>query len=240
MSDIYSGTWLRRWVMVDGWPRCPETALDLATADEGAIAGVMAGNAAVRAAGAAAEEYEAAARVIAGREPPVEDEAAWQDRAAAQAVIDAAGPDLCRLVRTRAGLLELEEEDAWTLRLPPLPGELDPRAETAEWVSGTWVVRSMTSEELAAHPLRPAPAMGKMAFGALLTDTLGAERAAVVLARFAAVLALATDARFIDVFDAIDGDPARPGYAVQLTAAGEVTEAEVASLRAGWPRARRG
>lgn len=247
-SDIYNGgRYLLRWTLVDGYPRCVETALYLADADEGEIAQALAANRAVRAAVTAVESYEAAQRLLAGDEPErwvdgtneqglpiLVSNPAWEARLSAQTEAIGAGAELIHMARTRADALD-EGEAPYDLTLPPLP-TLDPRTETADWVGGVWVVRDLTGDELAVHPLRPAAYMSKMAFGKLVRTALGGYGDAI-LGMFAGVLTLADNVDWVDVFDSIDGDPDRPGYAAQLLAAEAVTEEQVGALRQGWVRA---
>lgn len=61
---------LRRWMMLDGQPRCPFDALDVYRLTPAEAAAVLAGNAAVREAVAAVEALEAAHRIRSGEEPP--------------------------------------------------------------------------------------------------------------------------------------------------------------------------
>jgi hypothetical protein len=71
MPDRYrSGRYLRRWTLVEGFPRCVEDALDTTTASAGDIAEAEAANIAAHAAVAAVEAYEAALALTAGRTPP--------------------------------------------------------------------------------------------------------------------------------------------------------------------------
>lgn len=246
--DIYNGgRYLRRLALVGGYARCPQTALYLGEAGEGEIAATMAINRVVRALVAEAEAYEEAVRLIAGSQPdqwisvPDDDgvetlveSAAWTAWVAAGATVAAAGPGLLHLTRTRADALD-EGEEAYELALPGLPA-FDPRAETADLVDGAWVVRALTEAERGAHPLRPAAFMTKMAFGKLIIATLGSSLGGSVLSIFGGVLALADNIDWADVFDCIDGDPARPGYAAQLLADEVVTPAHVTALRDGWLR----
>jgi len=230
-ADIYNGgRYLRRWALVEGRPRCPDTALYLPETDEETIGAAMARNRAVAAVAATAEAYEAAAALLAS---PAAEEA--PERAVAEALMASAGPSLLHLVRTRADQLG-KAEAGYVLAWPDMPA-FDPRTETVDLFDGGWAVRSLTAEELASHPLRPAAFMSKMAFAALLIDTLGDTLGMTVLGMYASVLALAADVDFVDVFDNLNGDPAQPGYAAQLLAQGAVTEGQVAALRAGWRRA---
>lgn len=248
VADIYNGgRYLRRWALVGGWPRCPETALYLPEADEAGIAAAMAVNRVVLATAAAAAAYEGAAGLLTGPAPdqwvfvpggdgvavPVEDPA-WTAWAAAQALVSGVGEQLLHLVRTRGGMLA-EGDAGYELALPQMP-EFDPREETVDLIDGAWVVRALTEEELAWHPLRPAASMPKMAFGKLVRATLGTYGDSI-LGMFAGVLALASGVDWADVFGDIDGDPAQPGYAKQLLAAEAVSAGQVEALRAGWARA---
>lgn len=248
--DIYNGgRYLRRQALIGGFARCPRTALYLGDADEGEVAATLCRNRVVRALVASAEAYEAAARLLAGPAPeqwmsvPDQDgdgaslveSNAWAAWVAAGATVAAAGQALLHLIRTRADALD-EDEAGFELSLPELPA-FDPRAETADLLDGAWVVRALTDGELAAHPLRPATFMSKMAFGKLIMATLGSSLGGSVLSMFGGVLALAENVDWADVFDCIDGDPARPGYAEQLLADDVVTPAQVAALRDGWVRA---
>lgn len=249
IDDIYNGgRYLHRWTLVAGSPRCVETALYLPDADEGEIAQALAVNRAIRAAGAAVESYERAQRLLAGDAPEswvpgTNDQGdaimtvnpAWTAYLAAQVIVAGAGSDLIHMARTRADVLD-EGEAPYDLTLPPLPA-LDPRTETADWAGGAWVVRDLTGDELAVHPLRPAPMMSKMAFAGLLVTTLGDGLGMAVLGMYGSVLALASDVDWIDVFDHLNGDPERPGYAVQLLAAEAVTAGQIEALRDGWVRA---
>jgi hypothetical protein len=71
LPDRYrSGRYLRRWTLVDGFPRCVEDALDTATASAADISAAEAGNVAVHDAVAAVEAYEAALALTTGREAP--------------------------------------------------------------------------------------------------------------------------------------------------------------------------
>lgn len=64
ISDYAAGGRLRRWMLVDGYPRCPYDAIDPAGLP-GEAGGILASNATVRSAVGAVEEYEAAARIAA-------------------------------------------------------------------------------------------------------------------------------------------------------------------------------
>lgn len=239
------GRYLARWALVGGYPRCPDAPLVLVTAEEAAIGEVMAINRAVAEAAARAEQYEAAARLRAGPapepwaaivdgdgEPVTVENPAWALWVAAGAILDNASADLLLLVRTRAEQLDADEA-GYELALPPrLP--FDPRAETVDLVDSAWVVRALTDDELAVHPLRPAPFMSKMDFAALLIATLGDALGTAVIGMYGSVLALAQDIDWIDVFDCLNGDPTKPGYAAQLVAEGAVTGDHVAALRAAW------
>ena len=71
LPDRYrSGRYLRRWTLVDGFPRCVEDALDTTTASAADISAAEAGNVAVHDAVAAVEAYEAALALTTGREAP--------------------------------------------------------------------------------------------------------------------------------------------------------------------------
>jgi hypothetical protein len=71
LPDRYrSDRYLRRWTLVDGFPRCVEDALDTATASAADISAAEAGNVAVHDAVAAVEAYEAALALTTGRTPP--------------------------------------------------------------------------------------------------------------------------------------------------------------------------
>lgn len=71
LPDRYrSGRYLRRWTLVDGFPRCVADALDTATASAADISAAEAGNVAVHDAVAAVEAYEAALALTAGRTAP--------------------------------------------------------------------------------------------------------------------------------------------------------------------------
>lgn len=70
-SDRYrSGRYLRRWALVEGFPRCVEDALDTGTATAEEIAAVEASNAAIYAAMASLELYETALALTTGRIAP--------------------------------------------------------------------------------------------------------------------------------------------------------------------------
>lgn len=247
-TGLYGGAqYLARWTLVGGHPRCPDAPLVLATADEQSIGGTLAINRAVAALAAAAEQYEAAARLRAGQAPdqwvhiggddgaPVTVEnPAWAAWIAAGETLAGAGAELLHLVRTRADQLD-DDEDGYELVLPALP-PFDPRGETVDLVDGVWVVRALTESELTDHPLRPAAFMSKMDFAALLISTLGDALGTAVIGMYGSVLALAQDVDWIDVFDFLNGDPTKPGYAAQLLAEGAVTVDHIAELRAGWVR----
>jgi hypothetical protein len=71
LPDRYrSGRYLRRWTLVEGFPRCVEDALDTTMASAADISAAEAGNVAVHDAVAAVEAYEAALALTAGRTPP--------------------------------------------------------------------------------------------------------------------------------------------------------------------------
>ena len=71
LPDRYrSGRYLRRWTLVEGFPRCVEDALDTTMASAADISAAEAGNMAVHDAVAAVEAYEAALMLTAGRTPP--------------------------------------------------------------------------------------------------------------------------------------------------------------------------
>jgi hypothetical protein len=71
LPDRYrAGRYLRRWSLVEGYPRCVEDALDTTTASAGDISAAEAGNVAVHDVVAAVEAYEAALMLTAGRTPP--------------------------------------------------------------------------------------------------------------------------------------------------------------------------
>jgi hypothetical protein len=71
LPDRYrAGRYLRRWSLVEGYPRCVEDALDTTTASAGDISAAEAGNVAVHDVVAAVEAYEAALALTAGRTPP--------------------------------------------------------------------------------------------------------------------------------------------------------------------------
>ena len=116
LPDRYrAGRYLRRWSLVEGFPRCVLDALDTTTATAEDIAEAEAGNVATHAAVAAVEAYEAALALTTGREAPpalasiqMPDGAtyappnpaldAWQ---AAQAVLAAVTPDTLALAEVR-------------------------------------------------------------------------------------------------------------------------------------------
>jgi hypothetical protein len=71
LPDRYrSGRYLRRWTLVEGFPRCVLDALDTTTATAEDIAEAEAGNVATHDAVAAVEPYEAALALTTGREAP--------------------------------------------------------------------------------------------------------------------------------------------------------------------------
>lgn len=248
-TGLYGGgLYVARWTMVDGHPRCVQAPLILADTDEGEIGARMAINRAIAALVAPAEQFEAAAVLQAGVAPQqwviqtdedglaaLVENPAWLAWVAAGVTVAAAGPTLLHLIRTRADALD-EDEAGFELTLPELP-LFDARTETADLLDGAWVVRALTEGELAAHPLRPAPFMAKMAFGKLIITTLGSSLGGSVLSMFGGVLTLADNVDWADVFEFIDGDLSRPGYAKQLLADEVVTPAQVAALRDGWVRA---
>jgi hypothetical protein len=116
LPDRYrSGRYLRRWALVDGFPRCVEDALDTTTASAADIVAAEAGNIAVHDAVAAVEAYEAALALTTGREappalasmpvpgggsytPPNPALDAWQ---AAQAVLGSVTPETLALAELR-------------------------------------------------------------------------------------------------------------------------------------------
>lgn len=116
LPDRYrAGRYLRRWSLVEGFPRCVLDALDTTTATAEDIAEAEAGNVATHAAVAAVEAYEAALALTTGREAPpalaniqMPDGAtyappnpaldAWQ---AAQAVLAAVTPDTLAMAELR-------------------------------------------------------------------------------------------------------------------------------------------
>lgn len=116
LPDRYrSGRYLRRWSLVDGYPRCIEDALDTATATAEEVEGAEAGNIAVHAAIAPVEAYEAALALTTGRTPPpalpdligfdgntcTRPNPALDAWNAAQAVIAAVTPETLELVELR-------------------------------------------------------------------------------------------------------------------------------------------
>lgn len=106
------GRYLRRWSLIGGHPRCILPPLLLAEAAPAEVAAAEAENARLHALASAAEAYEAAVAVTAGRDPPpalpeTEDGpapnpalAAWQ---AAQATIAGVDAATLALVALRAG-----------------------------------------------------------------------------------------------------------------------------------------
>jgi hypothetical protein len=71
LPDRYrSGRYLRRWSLVDGYPRCIADALDTATATTEEVDAVEAGNIAVHDAVEAVEAYKAALGLTTGRTAP--------------------------------------------------------------------------------------------------------------------------------------------------------------------------
>lgn len=71
LPDRYrSARYLRRWSLVDGYPRCVLDALDTTTATAGQIEEAEAGNVAVHAAIAPVEAYDAALALTTGRSAP--------------------------------------------------------------------------------------------------------------------------------------------------------------------------
>ena len=70
MDDYTSRGALRRWMILDGFARCPYDAVDPSTLPADVVAGILASNEAVRAAIAAVEALEAAHRIRDAGEPP--------------------------------------------------------------------------------------------------------------------------------------------------------------------------
>ncbi len=66
IGDFYGAGWLRRWVLVDGFPRCIEDAVRPDDVGEEVAAAIIEANAEVRAAVEAVEANEAAIRPVAG------------------------------------------------------------------------------------------------------------------------------------------------------------------------------
>lgn len=122
--------------------------------------------------------------------------------------------------------------------------------EPESWPEGTVLVmvdgvtRPATAEELADIEARQQPAppvklpsIAPTVFARLLGAAVGLEMAAGLLQQPMMFLAYtgATKIDYDDIFVCVDGDPQVPGYALQMLAAGAVTQAQIDALESAWP-----
>lgn len=252
MSDdqyVYGGRYrfLRRWrLMSGGMLDCPLPPLPLVNTMAADLAADLALSRHVRSLGGRAQAVEQAAWLAAQDPPPqtvmtadadgqpVEvpnpDYAVWHD-AGEMLAAAAAEADLQHLLRTRGETLAINPETGateppYSLSVPPVP-PFNPIAQTADWHDGAWIVRDLTPAELATWPLRPAVAVTKMRFEALLLSVLGEARTHGILDMpdIARRLSLASVVSRLDVF----------ALAADLAAGALVTHEEIAALEQGWP-----